>query len=137
MLKSETFIRVRYGETDRMGYVYYGVYALYYEVGRVETFRKLGFSYRELEERGIHMPVLHFSIDYKKPATYDELLRLETTVKEYVEGPRFPFDYACYNEKNEIINTGKVVLAVVNKETGRPCRLPEWFLSEFRKFFTG
>lgn len=136
MLKSETFIRVRYGETDRMGIVYYGVYALYYEVGRVESFRALGFSYRELEEKGIYMPVLHFSIDYKKPAYYDELLRLETCVPEYSEGPRFPFHYACYNEKNELLNTGKVILAVLNKENGKPCRLPAWFTSKLRKFYT-
>lgn len=135
MLMSETFIRVRYGETDRMGYVYYGVYALYYEVGRVEAFRKLGFSYKEMEDKGIHMPVLHFSIDYKKPALYDEQILIRTIVKEYTEGPRFSFDYECYNEKNELLNTGKVVLAVVNKETGRPCRLPDWFTGELKKYF--
>jgi acyl-CoA thioester hydrolase len=135
MLISETQIRVRYGETDRMGYVYYGAYALYYEVGRVEAFRKLGFSYREMEDKGIHMPVLHFSIDYKKPALYDEQILIRTIVKEYTEGPRFPFDYECYNEKNELLNTGKVVLAVINKENGRPCRLPGWFTGELKKYF--
>ena len=69
MYSLETKLRVRYGETDQMGYVYYGVYAQYYEVGRVELLRSLGISYKELEEEGILLPVVNFEINYKKSST--------------------------------------------------------------------
>ena len=71
MYSSETKIRVRYGETDQMGYVYYGVYAQYFEVGRVELLRKLGISYKELEQQGYALPVVNFDINYKKAALYE------------------------------------------------------------------
>jgi acyl-CoA thioester hydrolase len=80
-----TEIRVRYGETDQMGYCYYGNYAQYFEVGRVETLRSLGMSYKSLEENGIMLPVLDFSINYNKPALYDDLLTIETTIVK-IEG---------------------------------------------------
>ena len=134
MLTSETKIRVRYGETDQMGYVYYGNYAQYYEVGRVETIRKLGFSYREIEERGIHLPVLEYHINYKKPALYDEELTLITTVKE-LPSVRLTFHYECYNEKKELLNTGHVTLVFVDKEKGKPTIPPDWFMDEAEKYF--
>ncbi|MBC7862076.1 MAG: acyl-CoA thioesterase, partial [Bacteroidia bacterium] len=81
MIKSETIIRVRYGETDRMGFAYYGVYAQYYEVGRVEALRKLGFSYKEMEDRGVLLPVSEFKINYVKPAHYDDEVRVVCTIK--------------------------------------------------------
>ncbi len=135
MLVSETKIRVRYGETDRMGYAYYGIYALYYEVGRVETMRKLGFSYKDVEERGIMMPVLEYSIKYKKPAFYDDEITLVTKLTEVPEGVKITFHYECYNDKKELLNSGQVTLAIINKETGKLCKLPDWFANELRKFF--
>ncbi|HRU61004.1 MAG TPA: thioesterase family protein, partial [Bacteroidia bacterium] len=80
MYQHETRFRVRYGETDRMGYVYYGNYATYYEVGRVEALRSLGFSYRSLEDSGVLLPVSDFSVRYRKPAYYDDLLVLTTYI---------------------------------------------------------
>ena len=82
MIRSETKIRVRYGETDQMGYVYYGVYAQYYEVGRVDAMRSLGFSYKQIEEKGLLMPVIDFSISYKKPAFYDDEITVVTYVRD-------------------------------------------------------
>src|SRR5690606_4834061 len=96
MIRAETKIRVRYGETDQMGYAYYGIYAQYYEVGRVEAIRKLGFSYKEVEERGIFLPVIDFSVNYRKPAYYDDELTIITTIKELPKGVRIPFEYECY-----------------------------------------
>ena len=90
MIKTETTLRVRYGETDQMGYVYYGVYAQYYEVGRVEAMRSLGISYREMEESGILMPVINLTINYKKPALYDDEVRIVTSVKD-IPGVRITF----------------------------------------------
>src|SRR5262245_9662487 len=135
MIKAETRIRVRYGETDRMGYAYYGVYAQYYEVGRVEAMRLLGFSYRDVEDKGILLPVLEFNIHYKKPAYYDDELRLVTWLREKPSGVRLPFEYECYNEKNELLNTGNVTLVSIDKTTGRPRPLPDWFMQAFGPFF--
>jgi acyl-CoA thioester hydrolase len=135
MIESETKIRVRYGETDQMGYAYYGVYAMYYEVGRVETMRILGFSYKDVEARGILMPVLEYNIKYKKPAYYDEELTIVTRIKEMPTGVKVNFDYECFNEKKELINVGFVTLAIVDKNTGKLCKLPDWFSQAMSKFF--
>ncbi len=135
MIKSETKIRVRYGETDQMGYAYYGVYAQYYEVGRVEAMRLLGFSYKNVEERGILMPVVDYTISYKKPAFYDDEITIVTTLKEIPTGVKIIFDYECYNSKNELLNTGKVTLVCINKSTNKMCKLPQWFIDAMQAFF--
>ncbi len=135
MIQSETKIRVRYGETDQMGVVYYGVYAQYYEVGRVETMRMLGFSYKDIEERGILLPVIDFSINYKKPAYYDDEIRVVTKLKEMVTGVRIPFEYECYNMDGDLLNTGKVTLVCKDKTSGKLCPLPPWFSNALQAFF--
>ena len=134
MIKTETTLRVRYGETDQMGFVYYGNYAQYYEVGRVEAMRSLGFSYREMEEAGILMPVINYTINYKKPALYDDEVRVVTTVKE-MPSVRITFDYECFNQKNELLNTGSVTLVFIDKEKNKPFLPPDWFLEAFEKRF--
>jgi acyl-CoA thioester hydrolase len=135
MIKAETKIRVRYGETDQMGYAYYGIYAQYYEVGRVEAMRMLGFSYKEVEARGILMPVIEFTINYHKPAYYDDELTIVTRLKERPKGVRVPFEYECFNSANELLNTGKVTLVCVDKATGKLCQMPDWFRDAFKPFF--
>jgi acyl-CoA thioester hydrolase len=134
MIKTETTLRVRYGETDQMGFVYYGNYAQYYEVGRVEAMRSLGFSYKEMEESGILMPVINLTINYKKPALYDDEVRVVTTVKEMPK-VRITFEYECYNQKNDLLNTGSVTLVFVDKTKNRPVIPPDWFLEAFEKKF--
>lgn len=135
MIKAETKIRVRYGETDQMGYAYYGIYAQYYEVGRVEAMRMLGFSYKEVEVRGILMPVIDFTINYKKPAYYDDEITVVTYLKERPKSIRIPFDYECYNAKGELLNTGKVTLVCIDKVTNKLCPMPDWFQKAFVPFF--
>lgn len=135
MIKAETKLRVRYGETDQMGYAYYGVYAQYYEVGRVEAMRLLGFSYKDVEARGILMPVIEYCINYKKPAYYDDELTIVTMLKEIPSSTRIFFDYECYNHNNELLNTGKVTLVFLDKERNRPVAAPGWFVSAMQKFF--
>jgi acyl-CoA thioester hydrolase len=135
MVKSETKIRVRYGETDQMGYVYYGVYAQYYEVGRVEAMRLLGFSYKEIEQKGLLMPVIDFSISYKKPAYYDDEITVITLIREKPNGYRFNFEYECYNSSNELLNTGKVTLVMLEKTTNKMTKIPEWFENALNRFF--
>ena len=82
MYSVETKVRVRYAETDQMGFVYYGVYAQYYEVGRVELLRSLGLSYSKIEDLGFFLPVVNLSVNYKKSAFYDNELNIKTTIKE-------------------------------------------------------
>ena len=117
-------VRVRYGETDQMGYCYYGNYAQFYEVGRVEALRSLGFNYKKLEEEGIMLPVLDFTIKYVKPAFYDDELTIKTMIKES-PGARIIFDYEMYNAMDQKINMGRVVLVFIDKNTGKPTRAPE------------
>lgn len=135
MIKAETKIRVRYGETDQMGYAYYGIYAQYYEVGRVEAMRKIGYSYKEVEARGIWMPVVEFSVNYKKPAFYDDEITITTYIRENPSGVRIPFEYECRNSQGELLNTGKVTLACIDKNTNKMCRLPDWFKEAMAPFF--
>lgn len=134
MYRSETSIRVRYGETDQMGYVYYGIYAMYYEVGRVESLRQLGMSYKELEEMGVMLPVLENHTRFLGPALYDDLLRVVTHIREK-PGVRIRFDYEIFNEQGKLINQGETILAFVDKKTGKPCRPPEAFDKVLAPFF--
>ena len=134
MIKTETTLRVRYGETDQMGFVYYGVYAQYYEVGRVEAMRSLGFSYKEMEESGILMPVINLTINYKKPALYDDEVRIVTSVST-LPSVRITFNYECFNQKNELLNTGSVTLVFLDKIKNKPTLPPDWFMEGFIKRF--
>jgi len=115
---------VRYAETDQMGYVYYGNYATYYEVARVEAFRSLGFPYKKLEEMGIGMPVLSLNVNYHQPAKYDDLLTILVSIPERPRA-RIKFHYEVTNEAGKLINTGATELVFIKMDTGRPVRLPE------------
>jgi acyl-CoA thioester hydrolase len=135
MYQSETTVRVRYGETDQMGYVYYGYYAMYYEVARVEALRKLGLTYREIEAMGIIMPVLENHSKYLTAGKYDEQLRIVTTIKEK-PSVRISFHYDIYNEENKLIHQGQTMLAFVDQKSGRPCRPPQAMMDVLAPFFT-
>lgn len=134
MYTSETHIRVRYGETDQMGYVYYGNYAMYYEVGRVESLRQLGLTYKELEDMGVMMPVLENYSKFLAAALYDDLLTVRTTIREK-PGVRIRFDYQIFNSLGKLIHQGETHLAFVDKKTGRPCRPPEVFQNVLAPYF--
>ena len=120
-------IRVRYGETDQMGYCYYGNYAQYLEVARVESLRELGVSYKELEDRGVMLPVSEFSISYKYPAKYDDFLSIECSIIE-LAGARILFDYTILNEQNRLVASAKTTLVFVAKETMKPIPPPSEFI---------
>ena len=132
MYSFETNIRVRYGETDQMSFVYYGVYAQYYEVGRVELLRSLNISYKALEELGFTLPVVNLNISYKKPAFYDDLLTIRTTIKE-MPSARITFYYETINSKDELLNTGEVVLVFIDKKTAKPCLPPAIVLDKLNE----
>jgi len=128
----KTQIRVRYSEADQMGYCYYGNYAQYLEVGRVELLRKLGMSYKELEDEGYMLPVSDFSISYKQPAFYDDELTIETTITK-VSGVRIVFDYLVKNKTNETIVEATTTLVFISKETKKPIQPPAAFLEIFNQ----
>ncbi len=132
MYKTKTKLRVRYAETDRMGYVYYGNYAMYFEVARVEAMKKIGMSYKELEDSGIMMPVLEYSIKYFKPAFYDDELIIETRIEEN-PGVRIRFDYDTYNQQNQKINSAFTTLVFVDVKSGKPRKAPVEFLNMLKK----
>ena len=134
MYSFETNLRVRYGETDQMGFVYYGVYAQYFEVGRVELLRSLGISYKALESMGFILPVVQMNINYKKPAFYDDELIIRTMVR-LLPSTKIVFHYETFNEHGDLINTAKVILVFVNKETKRPCLAPSVIIDRFREKF--
>ena len=134
MYITETSLRVRYAETDRMGYAYYGNYATYFEIGRVEALRSLGVSYKELEDNGIILPVRDFSIRYFKPAFYDDLLTIKTSITA-LPSVRIHFKYETFNEKGELLNEGETTLVFVNTQTGKPCEAPAWMLNSLKKYF--
>lgn len=123
MINHETKVRVRYAETDQMAVVYYGNYATYFEVARVECFRSIGFSYKEMEDEGILMPVLELKTKYIKPAFYDQELTIKVVVKEK-PAVRIKFNYEVFNAKGELLNVAETTLVFVSKTSGRPC-LPE------------
>lgn len=135
MYQSETSIRVRYGETDQMGYVYYGFYAMYYEVARVEALRQLGVTYKEIEAMGVIMPVLENKSRYLLPGRYDELLRIVTTIREK-PSVRIVFEYEIFNEENKLIHQGETKLAFVDQKTNRPCRPPHKMEKILEPFFS-
>ena len=123
MYQFETNIRVRYAETDQMGFVYYGNYATYYEVTRVEALRSLGISYKILEENGVLMPVLENWSKYIRPAKYDDLLTIKLFLKE-MPTMRITFEYEVFNEDKKIINLGSTTLVFLEKSSGKPIQVP-------------
>lgn len=124
MFTAETQIRVRYGETDQMGFVYYGNYPEYFEVARVEALRSLGLTYRKMEEDGVGLPVVNINIDYKKAARYDDLLTIKTQIPE-LPGTKIKFQHEVFNENGELLTKASIVLVFVNIKTFRPVRCPQ------------
>lgn len=127
--------RVRYGEVDQMGYLYYGNYAQYYEIGRAEMIRSLGLSYRQMEdEEGVMMPVMSLNTRFVRPAHYDELLTIQTTLRK-LPGKTITFHMEIFNEKNKLLNGGSVKLCFVDKNTGKTILPPALFLEKLKVFF--
>jgi acyl-CoA thioester hydrolase len=134
MYSNEIKLRVRYGETDKMGYVYYGNYPLYYEVARTELIRNLNLTYKQLEDFGIMLPVRTLNIKYFKPAEYDDEIRIITTIKKL---PKFTivFNYEIYNENNDLLNTGDTSLVFIDAISRKPCKPPEILINKLKPFF--
>jgi len=134
MFISEVKIRVRYAETDRMGYVYYGNYAEYFEVARVEALRELGMNYKDMEDNGTMLPVYTLYVKYRKPAHYDDMLTIRTSIQE-IPKTRVVFVHEVYNEKSELLSTGEVTLVFIDSKNKKPKTAPENFLKQIRKYY--
>lgn len=129
----ETNVRVRYGETDQMGVAYYGNYATYFEVGRVETLRNIGLSYREIEENGIMLPVSEFNVKYLNPIKYDDVVTIKTKLSS-VLGARLTFEYDMFNSNNVLCAQAFTVLVFIDKDSRRPVKAPNYFLEKLKKY---
>ncbi len=134
MYQQDIEIRVRYAETDQMGFVYYGNYATYFEVARVEAFRKLGYPYKEMEASGIGMPVLDLQIKYLSPAKYDDLLNIRLTIPEMPRA-RIIFQYEVTNQDGKLINKGETTLAFMKMDSGRPVKMPQKMVDLIKPYF--
>ena len=136
MYAHEYQIRVRYGETDQMGYLYYGRYADYYEIGRVEMLRALGLTYRDMEEKNrVMLPVASMETRYIRPARYDELLTVRTALRQFPTGKHMTFYVEVYNEAKKLVNGGKVRLVFVDMDTNHSIVAPAFFTKLLLPFF--
>ena len=133
MISNTIQFRVRYAETDQMSFVYHGNYAQYLEMGRIEWLRELGISYKKMEETGIMLPVISLNTNYFKPAKYDDLLTLKTTLLN-TPTVKIKFGFEIHNENNELLNTSTVTLAFINSITKKPTRAPEYLLKKLQEF---
>lgn len=128
-----TSSRVRYAETDQMGYVYYGNYPQFFEIGRVEALRALGISYKKMEEEGIMLPVLKLEVKYIAAAKYDQILEIKTEIRE-TPSTRITFHHEIRNEKGELLTIGMVQLVFVKIADKKPCKAPDYILKALGEF---
>jgi len=131
----ETQIRVRYAETDQMGYVYYGNFAAYYEVARTEAFRSLGIQYKQMEKDGVMMPVLEMRTKYIRPARYDDLLTIKMMLRTKPAGARILFEYEVLNEEKQLLTIGETTMVFVDMHTGRPIPVSQDILSKLAAYY--
>jgi len=117
-----------------MGYVYYGNYAEYYEVGRVEMLRSLGMDYATMERDGVMLPVLELNCKFIKPALYDQEITIVTSVSE-LPGVRIRFEYELFNEMGDLVNTGNATLVFIDMAKNKPCPAPSEFMDRLRVHF--
>ena len=134
MIENKTPLKIRYSETDQMGYAHHGNYAQYFEIGRLALLSEHGISYKKMEEEGIILPVYSINTRFIKPAKFDDSLTLKTILKE-IPSARIQFDYEIYNSKNELITTGNTTLVFVDTAKNRPIKIPQELLSKIRTHF--
>ena len=136
MFTSKTQIRIHYGLTDQMGFVYHGRYAEFYEIGRTEALRSLGLTYKEVEATGIMMVVTEIHTRFLRPAVYDDLITVVTTLKEMPVHHKIVFHSEIFNEQNQLLNVGEVSLYFLDAATRKRCAMPENMKEKLLPFFT-
>lgn len=127
--------RVRYAETDQMGYVYHGNYAAFFEMGRVHFLREIGLNYSDLEHSGIMLPVLNLACQYHAPALFDDEIQIITELAELPSDVRIKFNYKILNQAQKLLTTGSTELVFVSTTTRKPIRCPEFFREKIQDFF--
>lgn len=135
MFVTETQVRIHYALTDQMSMVYYGHYAQFYEIGRTEAIRQLGYTYKEIEALGIIMPVVEIHSKFLRPAKYDDLITIKTTLKEMPAGHKITFHSEIFNEQGKLLNTGEVILYFIDAKTMKRCAMPEQLRQKLGKYF--
>ena len=135
MFISETKIRVRYAETDQMNVVYHGNYTQYFEVGRAESIRQLGFTYKDMEAMGVIMPIVEWHAKFMRPAHYDDLLTVKTMLKELPTDHRIEFYQEVYNEKEKLLTIGKAILYFIDAKTKNKTSMPEVLKRKLEEYF--
>ena len=135
MFVTETQIRIHYALTDQMGVVYYGHYAQFYEIGRTEAIRQIGYTYKEIEALGIIMPVVEIHSKFLRPAKYDDLITVKTTLREMPAHHKIIFYAEIFNEQDKLLNTGEVVLYFLDAKTMQRCEMPEQLKEKLQHYF--
>ena len=135
MYITETQIRIHYALTDQMGVVYHGHYAQFYEIARSEAIRQLGYTYKDIESMGIIMPVVDLHCRFLRPARYDDMITVKTTLKELPLHHKIVFHHEIFNDQDELLNTGEVTLYFVEASTMKRCEMPEALKEKLVGFF--
>ena len=135
MFTTETQIRIHYALTDQMGMVYHRHYAQFYEIGRAESIRQIGYTYKDIEEMGIIMPVVDIHSRFLRPAKYDDLITVKTVLRELPLHHKIVFHHEIYNEQDELLNTGDITLYFIDAKTMRRCEMPVKLKNKLTKYF--
>lgn len=135
MFTSETHVRVRYAETDQMGVVYHSNYFPYFESARAESIRQLGYTYADMERMGVIMPVVDIHCRYLRPAKYDDLLTIKTTLKELPVHHKIEFHHEVFNEAKEMLAAAKIILYFMEAKGMRRTTMPDPLLEKLKPYF--
>jgi len=136
MFTTETQVRVRYAETDQMGVVYHSNYFPYFESARTESIRQLGFTYADMEKMGVIMPVVDVHCRYLRPAKYDDLLTIKTMLNELPLHHKIEFHHEVFNEENELLAVGKIILYFMEAKTMKKTTMPGQLLAKLQSYFS-
>jgi len=136
MFVTDTQVRVRYAETDQMGVVYHSNYFPYFESARAESIRQLGFTYADMEKMGVIMPVVDVHCRYLRPAKYDDLLTIKTMLKELPAHHKIEFHHEVFNEENELLAIGKIILYFMEAKTMKKTTMPGQLLAKLQSYFS-
>ena len=135
MFVTETQIRIHYALTDQMGVVYHGHYAQFYEIGRGEAIRQIGYTYKDIEAMGILLVVVDLHSRFLRPAKYDDLITVKTTLKELPVHHKIVFHSEIYNQQDELLNTGEVTLYFMEAKTMKRCEMPVALKEKLAPYF--
>ena len=135
MFITETQIRMHYALTDQMGVVYYGNYAQFYEIGRAEAIRQLGYTYKDIEAMGIIMPVVEMNSKFLRPAKYDDLITVKTTLRELPTGHAINFFFEIFNEEDKLLNAGNVILYFMEATSMKRSKMPPDLEEKLKGYF--